>query len=430
MSDPTYPLFTVFAFFGFILPLIPLPWHLLAYNSGTCYFIMWSSIASLNQFVNSVVWKGNVTNWAPIWCDISIRIMIGASVGIPASSLCINRRLYHIANVRAVSITRAEKRRAILIDTLICVLFPVLFIALQYVVQGHRFNIYEDVGCYPALYNTALAYVLNSMWPVILGLISATYCILTLRAFNRRRVEFSQFLSANKSLTLGRYFRLMALATTEICCTTPLGIAMIIISATATPVGPWRSWADTHYNFSAVRQIPALFWRASPMVVSGIEATRWVTVLCSWVFFAFFGFASEARRHYTKAFWAVMGLFGVQKPQPQSKNKMMPMSINVNIKSQSGKPLPSTPTSPPPYSPGSTLDTMVPEYDDLDIKKMPPSPSGKSICGTTTAGDTSIGNLSTVGSTASLVGEASSTIGETSSVHSYTKERHPQFYAI
>ncbi len=46
----------------------------------------------------------------------------------------------------------------------------------EYVVQGHRFNLYEDVGCYPALYNTALAYVLNSMWPVILGLISATYC--------------------------------------------------------------------------------------------------------------------------------------------------------------------------------------------------------------------------------------------------------------
>ena len=70
MSDFTYPLFPVLACLGFVLALIPLPWHFRAWNSGTCFYMMWASLACLNQFVNSVVWAGNALNPAPIWCDI------------------------------------------------------------------------------------------------------------------------------------------------------------------------------------------------------------------------------------------------------------------------------------------------------------------------------------------------------------------------
>lgn len=70
MSDITYPLFPIFAFFGFILPLIPLRWHLEALNSGTCYFIFWSSLASLNLFINSILWANHALNLAPGWCEI------------------------------------------------------------------------------------------------------------------------------------------------------------------------------------------------------------------------------------------------------------------------------------------------------------------------------------------------------------------------
>jgi len=42
--------------------------------------------------------------------DPAIRIMMGASVGLPAASLCINRRLYQIASIQAVIVTRPEVR--------------------------------------------------------------------------------------------------------------------------------------------------------------------------------------------------------------------------------------------------------------------------------------------------------------------------------
>jgi pheromone a factor receptor len=125
------PLFSTFAFLGVLLSLIPLPWHLHAWNSGTCYFMLWTSLACFNQFVNSVVWAGNALNTAPWWCEIcafnfpcmriefhfiylvqiAIRIILGASVGIPASSLCIIRRLYFIASTHTVSVSLVEVSR-------------------------------------------------------------------------------------------------------------------------------------------------------------------------------------------------------------------------------------------------------------------------------------------------------------------------------
>lgn len=130
MTDIAFPLFPLLSLIGFVLSLIPLPWHLQVWNSGTCYFMIWSAISCLNKFVNSIVWAGSAADSAPALCEIcasaafstiallvtnwvhlnspATRITIGASVGIPAASLCINRRLYMIARVQAVSVTRAE----------------------------------------------------------------------------------------------------------------------------------------------------------------------------------------------------------------------------------------------------------------------------------------------------------------------------------
>lgn len=46
----------------------------------------------------------------------------------------------------------------------------------EYIVQGHRFNIFEDIGCYPFTYNVPPAYALVSSWPLVIGLVSAVYC--------------------------------------------------------------------------------------------------------------------------------------------------------------------------------------------------------------------------------------------------------------
>ncbi|KAL0952910.1 hypothetical protein HGRIS_007125 [Hohenbuehelia grisea] len=294
------PLFSTFAFAGFLLVSIPLPWHLEAWNTGTCLYMMWTAIGCLNQFINSIVWNGNTVNWAPVWCDISSRIIIGINVAIPAASLCINRRLYHIACVQSVTITKAEKRRAIMVDLAIGLGLPVLGMILQYIPQGHRFNIFEDVGCFPFTYNTPVAYPLVYCWPVAIGLVSGYYCIRSILAFNKRRTQFKELLSANSNLNSSRYFRLMGLAAIEVLLTVPIGSWAIYLNVSA-GIQPWLGWADTHLDFSRVDTYPALLWRFNKINEMSIELTRWSIIICAFVFFFFFGFADEARKHYRLA---------------------------------------------------------------------------------------------------------------------------------
>src|ERR1700685_473283 len=52
---------------------------------------------------------------------------------------------------------------------------PVLLLyTLEYFVEGHRFNILEDIGCYPATTITPLAFILLC-WPLAIAVVSAVY---------------------------------------------------------------------------------------------------------------------------------------------------------------------------------------------------------------------------------------------------------------
>ncbi|KAF5329272.1 hypothetical protein D9619_009301 [Psilocybe cf. subviscida] len=316
MLDPTYPLFPICAFLSFVIVLIPLPWHLQSWNSGTCLFMFWVGASALNFFINSIIWRDNILDSAPIWCDISSRLIVGAAVGIPASSLCINRRLYKIASSRTASSSRAEKRNAVLVDLSIGLGLPILQMALQFIVQGHRYDIWEQIGCYPTTVNTPPAYPLSFVWPNVISLISAVYCILTLRQFMRRRAQFSQFLASNSSLSVNRYFRLMCLATAELIFNIPISSYGLYLNVTLRPIYRWVSWSDTHFDYWITGKFPAALWRLSPQTTTNLELTRWSIVLCAVVFFGFFGFAEEARKNYRAAYWAIAKRLGVKPPQP------------------------------------------------------------------------------------------------------------------
>ena len=54
------------------------------------------------------------------------RIQVALNVAIPASSLCINRRLYRAATAKTAMPSDADKRRAVTLDLLIGVGIPIL----------------------------------------------------------------------------------------------------------------------------------------------------------------------------------------------------------------------------------------------------------------------------------------------------------------
>jgi len=302
--------FTVFSAIGFVLSIVPLYWHLEAWNVGTCMYMIWTAIACLVHCVNSIVWSGNAINWAPVWCDIAVRLQVGVAVAWPACGLCIARRLYYIASPTAVTTTRAEKRREMIIDLLITIGLPVLEMLLELVVAGHRFNIYEDLGCGAATWNTALSYVLVWGWPLVIGVISACYGFLTIRAFLMRRKQFRDLVTSNGNLTYSRYWRLVALASVDFCFTIPMALWAIIANTMWDTVHPWVSWADTHWGFSRVFQYPRVVYENEPVIYYSLLTTRWAAVICAFVFFGFFGFADEAKKNYRLLASTVTKRFG------------------------------------------------------------------------------------------------------------------------
>lgn len=347
--------------------------------------MIWTATVCLVEFINALIWQGNVDNVAPVWCDITAQIILGYSVGVNASSLCISRRLYKITCIRTVSVTHEDKRRGIIEDLCVAVGIPVLALVLHIIVHPHRFDILENIGCYPVTYNTLPAYFLWLMWPLLLAVASFIYAGLTLRSFFRRRAEFAMLISSqgNSSMNTSRYLRLMILALVNMLFALPLGIYVIYIGSKGVRLVPWVSWADTHYGFSRVDKVPALIWRGDYNYEIAVELTRWLSIFCAFLFFALFGFANEAKKQYRLAFCKISSWFGFksaplqakavpgwQKPLPPlPMYKRRPESIDVDIELGTYKD-----GNPSPSSSSSTTPSTAHSFPEDEKYPLPPTP--------------------------------------------------------
>ncbi len=85
----------------------------------------------------------------------------------------------------------------------------------------------------------------------------------------------------------------------------PATIYLLYVNIHVIPVEPWISWEDTHFDYSNVIQVPSVVWQASPTGLATLEYSRWLVIACAFVFFAFFGFGEEARKHYRLAYSCV-----------------------------------------------------------------------------------------------------------------------------
>ncbi|EPT05373.1 putative fungal pheromone GPCR STE3-type [Fomitopsis schrenkii] len=336
-----------FSFIGFVLVNIPLYWHLRAWNMGSVQYIFWVGSACLIQFINNIVWKDNAINWAPVWCDITTRWTLGSSISIGSCSLVIMRRLYHIANITTIHVSREDRRRMIIEDIAVGSGIPILVIILYWFVQGHRFDIFEGIGCWPVIPNTVPSWFIYDLWPIFLGTMSAMYCALTIRAFLQRRKQLSQLMAGNSDLNFNRYFRLMALAVVNMLFLLPLGIYTMIVNTTESPIYIWRGLSDLHYDFSAVDQYPAIIWRANPLAQASVMFSEWSFIGCALLFFVFFGFGDEALRHYRQVYEMITKRLGIRPDVWQR----LPDSLKWRTRQSS--------TNPEPIS--LVLPTIVPK---------------------------------------------------------------------
>jgi hypothetical protein len=145
---------------------------------------------------------------------------------------------------------------------------------------------------------------------------------------------FNGMLGSNKNPNQSRYIRLIVLSGSQIFTTLPASLFSFYLNACVQTVHPWISWNDTHSDYSFVGQVPSFIWRADPATVAALELDRWILVAAAFLFFAFFGFAEEARRHYRKAYSFTSS--SLRLPDFRSKSRGS---------GGGGSPLPHTPSS-------------------------------------------------------------------------------------
>ena len=141
------------------------------------------------------------------------------------------------------------------------------------------------------------------------GLVSLV-AVTNIYLFYTRERRLRQIMTSTR-LTRSRYIRLMAISGVEILGTVPWATYYVVKEATS-GVKPWKGWAYTHEDYSAVYQIPASIWKNTYSDVIALEVFRWSLVLCAFLFFALFGVADEARRHYRCVYVSIVSRIGTQ----------------------------------------------------------------------------------------------------------------------
>ncbi|KAJ3885395.1 GPCR fungal pheromone mating factor [Lentinula edodes] len=152
--------------------------HSAAKNTGTCLFMAWMGLACLVLSINSILWNNSTSNFAPLWCDISAKFLVGANSAISSVSLCINLRLWLVASDRVRTLEVHAKRGVVVIELLLGLGVPVtemIFRKLHFFRSYRRFDIYEGFGCIAASDNVLLMYLLLLAPQFLLGIASTTF---------------------------------------------------------------------------------------------------------------------------------------------------------------------------------------------------------------------------------------------------------------
>lgn len=350
--------FPIVSFLVVFLLLCSLPSHIRAQSISLISLIFWLAAANIIHGVNSIVWAGNVSIRLEVWCDITTSILVGFTVAVPLSVLCVSSQLERISSNRHATFTEADKRKRKIVEAILCFGVPLPFMALHYVFQGHRFDIVEDIGCSPTTYVSIPSIICILIPPVLISLTSMIYSLAAIHHFLRRRIEFVSMLrNSNSVMTPARYFRLLLFTLSDIFFNSAANLFVLYFNI-QNGVQPYVNWNFVHFDFSRIRLFP--FILIPPTTWKVFLFVWWVPPVGSLLFIVLFGFTQEAISDYT-AVWTwfkrrihvLAGWFHTQK-------HVLPTHIRITRSRQVIVDANSTPTVPQtkPWDAEETLDSF------------------------------------------------------------------------
>ena len=292
-----------------------------------------------------------------------------------------------VSSSRKTSYNITDRKRRMIFEAVACFLIPLIFMALRefprlfllfslfstisidYIVQGHRYDIIENLGCQAAMYISIPAIFIIWVPQLLFALITFIYGALALRNFIRHRLTFSSHLhvkthsnNIHYALTPNRYLRLISMALTEMLWGTAL-TAFNLYNNVNSGLRPYTSWARVHSNFNRVQMLPMIL--VPQKNIPTMMLFWWCIPASSIIFFVFFGFGEDAVKEYKRVWVCMKGvLFWRRSARLEKKH---PMSFS-RLSSSSGASLkPITLKWPPSTSPSTKSPTSMISQSTITI---------------------------------------------------------------
>ncbi|GHJ84600.1 hypothetical protein NliqN6_1002 [Naganishia liquefaciens] len=313
-----HPSYIVLSLLAALTVALPASWHWRANNIATLSIIFWLFSANLVVAVNAIIWSDNYNDWSPVWCDISGRVVLAAGIAIPICCLSQMHKLEAVASTRTAGISQTKNNRRRAWDVILCLGFPVVHVALRYIVQGHRYDLAENIGCVIPFWFTWPGLIIVNLVPLVICIAALVYAILALRWFLIRRMQFTALLQASSGgLTTGRYLRLISLTLVDVTIVIFGAIYQLVIRFKTDELSPYGSWREAHQDFGQIQQYSEDF----NIDVASNAMTLYLLPLYSFVFFIFFGFGEEAIREYLLFGRAIVRWYNrllIRRPAPNA----------------------------------------------------------------------------------------------------------------
>lgn len=174
-------LIPLLSFFAILLSIPPIVWHARNRNMGPAFLILWLIVLNSCNFLNALIWpQDNLNDWwkGKIYCDIQVRLIIGGTYGgLPGAVLCIMKALARVLDPKrtVVNSSPMDRRRQYVMDGLLCLGLPLLFMMTLYVVHAYRYYVVGVIGCDTPLDRSWVTFALLFIWPPIILIVSSYY---------------------------------------------------------------------------------------------------------------------------------------------------------------------------------------------------------------------------------------------------------------
>ncbi|KAL1704028.1 pheromone A receptor-domain-containing protein [Schizophyllum commune] len=316
----------VFSFLSACILLVALPFKRVRRDIPSTCLLLWLLAWNVIHAVNAVMWAGNADVRALPWCDLVTKVMLAALMGVAGCALCMLRVLEFLASARNPGPN--ARRNTVSIEVLFCIVIPVLYMVLHFIVQDQRFAIAADIGCVASIHPSSPSLILMWLPPAIECVAAfALFCIAVHHVTRVPSTLLDEHLSTRTPISSGLLLRNLCFASTA-CSLVVIAVLFGVFSPT---VVTWGSWAAVHSHMRRVSVIHGSEAQAAEVMWWIVPVVTFLWLLC------FVAFGSERREVVESVRGRVQGVFSRSQPpsaRPESTISFFHASEHPSLKSK------------------------------------------------------------------------------------------------